>query len=125
MHEPSDSSLLWDAVRIMVRLLKRADALVGDPGLPWRDHCRAAKKRARQIQFTRGRPNRIQLYRELIAITRATLAYLKQATERLAVASTPVIALWQVEVHHYQPLVERIVRQERAAGVGRRDCAGQ
>ena len=29
MHEPSDSSLLWDAVRVMVRLLKAADALAG------------------------------------------------------------------------------------------------
>ena len=28
MHDPSDSSLLWDAVRVMVRLLK-ADTLVG------------------------------------------------------------------------------------------------
>ena len=29
MHEPSDSSLLWDAVRVMARMLKAADALVG------------------------------------------------------------------------------------------------
>ena len=94
MHEPSDSSLLWDAVRVMVRLLKRADTLVGGPGSSWRDHCRAAKNRARKIQFTRGRPNRIQLYRELIAITRATLTSLTQAAERLAMASTPLIALW-------------------------------
>jgi IS5 family transposase len=108
MHEPSDSSLLWDAVRVMVRLLKRADALIGGAGLEWRDHCRAARKRARKVQFTRGRPNRVQLYRELIAITRATLVYLKQASERLSVASTPPIALWQVEVRHYRPLVERI-----------------
>lgn len=27
IHEPSDSSLLWDAVRVMVRLLKQADIL--------------------------------------------------------------------------------------------------
>ena len=74
MHEPSDSSLLWDAVRVMVRLLKRADSLIGGIGVEWRDHCRAAKRRARKIQFTRGRPDRVQLYRELIAITRATLA---------------------------------------------------
>src|SRR6186713_1790869 len=40
MHEPSDSSLLWDAVRVMVRLLKRADILIGGAGAPWRDHCR-------------------------------------------------------------------------------------
>jgi len=111
MHEPSDSSLLWDAVRVMVRLLKRADTLVGGAGSSWRDHCRAAKKRARKIQFTRGRPNRVQLYRQLIAIACATLAYLKQASERLAVASTPSIALWQLQVCHYRPLVERIIQQ--------------
>ena len=120
MHEPSDSSLLWDAVRVMVRLLKRADILVGGAGSSWHDHCRAAKKRARQIQFTRGRPNRVQLYRELIAITRATLADLKQASERLAVASTPLIALWQAQVRHYRPLVERIVTQSE-----RRVLAGE
>jgi transposase, IS5 family len=27
IHEPSDSALLWDAVRVMVRLLQQADAL--------------------------------------------------------------------------------------------------
>lgn len=120
MHEPSDSSLLWDAVRVTVRLLKQADALMGDTGLAWRDHCRAAKKRARKIQFTRGRPNRVQLYRELIAITHATLSYLKQASERLAVASTPLIAQWQAQVGHYQPLIERIIRQSQ-----RRVLAGE
>ena len=127
MHEPSDSSLLWDAVRIMVRLLKQADALAGGAGLgEWRDHCRAAKKRARKIQFTRGRPNRVQLYRELIAITRATLAYLEQASERLAVASTPSIALWQIQVRHYRPLVERIIRQsERRVLAGEPVPAGE
>jgi IS5 family transposase len=126
MHEPSDSSLLWDAVRVMVRLLKQADALVGGAGLAWRDHCRAAKKRARKIQFTRGRPNRVQLYRELIAITCATLAYLEQASERLAVASTPAIALWQLQVQHHRPLVERIIRQsERRVLAGEQVAAGE
>jgi IS5 family transposase len=111
MHEPSDSSLLWDAVRVMVRLLKKADALIGGASSGWRDHCRAAKKRARNIQFTRGRPNRVQLYRELIAIARATLVYLEQASERLAVASTPAITVWQLQVRHHRPLIERIIRQ--------------
>jgi transposase, IS5 family len=118
MHEPSDSSLLWDAVRVMVRLLKRADTLVGGAGMEWRDHCRAAKKRARKIQFTRGRPNRVQLYRELIAITRATLAYLEQASERLAIASTPAIAVWQLQVRHHRPLIERIIGQSERRVLG-------
>jgi transposase, IS5 family len=111
MHEPSDSSLLWDAVRVMVRLLKKADALIGGAGSGWRDHCRAAKKRAHKIQFTRGRPNRVQLYRELIAIARTTLAYLVQASERLAIASTPAITVWQLQLRHHRPLIERIIRQ--------------
>jgi len=37
MHEPSDSSLLWDAVRVMVRLLKEADSLLGGGAIAWRD----------------------------------------------------------------------------------------
>src|SRR3954454_17120459 len=36
MHEPSDSSLLWDAVRVMVRLLKQAQAWMGGIGRGWR-----------------------------------------------------------------------------------------
>ena len=82
MHEPSDSSLLWDAVRVMVRLLKGADALIGGR-LVWRNHRRAAKKRARAIEFTRGRPNRVPHYRKLIKLTRATLAYADQAAMQL------------------------------------------
>lgn len=66
----------------MVRLLKTADALIGGAGAPWRDHRRAAKKRARAIEFTRGRPNRVPHYRELVKVTRATLAYLDQAPRR-------------------------------------------
>ena len=111
MHEPSDSSLLWDAVRVMVRLLQEADAFLGGTGRGWRNHCRAAKKRWRAIEFTRGRPQRVQLYRELIKITRATLAYLRGAAAELAPARSPAVALWQAKVGHYRPLVEQIIAQ--------------
>jgi transposase, IS5 family len=36
MHKPTDSSLLWDGVRLLARLLRAAEALVD--GLEWRDH---------------------------------------------------------------------------------------
>src|SRR6202162_4134279 len=107
MHNPSDSSLLWDAVRVMARLLNGAATLVGE-SLVWHDHRRAAKKRARAIKFTRGRPNRLQHYRELIKIARASLAY-----------------LWQAELSHYRPLVERIIWQtERRVLCGEQVAAG-
>jgi IS5 family transposase len=111
VHEPSDSSLLWDAVRVMVRLLREANALVGRAGLAWRDHRRAAKKRARDIQFTRGRPRRVQLYRELIRTTRVTLAYLQQAAAQLATTADGAVALWQATVDHYRPLIEQVIAQ--------------
>jgi transposase, IS5 family len=111
IHEPSDSSLLWDAVRVMVRLLKAAEAWLGGIGRAWRDHRRAAKKRWRAIEFTRGRPKRVPLYRELIRITRATLAYLRRAAVQLGGAADPPVALWQRQVRHYAPLIEQIITQ--------------
>ena len=111
MHEPSDSSLLWDAVRVTVRLLKEADGFLGGLGRTWRNHCRAAKKRWRAIEFTRGRPQRVELYRALIKLTRATLAYLRQAAAQLAPALSPRVKLWQAKVRHYEPLIEQIIAQ--------------
>ena len=111
MHEPSDSSLLWDGVRVMARLLKAADAVIGGPRR-WRDHRRAAKKRARAIKYARDRSTRVQHYRELIKLTQATLAYADQAVTQLQQASDPVTAAaWQAEFRHYRPLIERIVGQ--------------
>jgi transposase, IS5 family len=127
MHEPSDSSLLWDAVRVMARLLRVADTLAGGLlRIAWHDHQRAAKKRARAIKFTRGRPNRLQHYRALIKITQATLAYLDQAAPQLWQVPAPMmVALWQAELSHYRPLIERIIRQtERRVLCGEQVAAG-
>lgn len=105
-------------MRVMVRLLKRADVLTSGARLEC--HCRAAKKRARKVQFTRGQPNRVQLYRELIATARAILAYLEQASACIASAPDPLVELWQSQVRHYRPLIERFIRQSE-----RRVLAGE
>jgi len=47
MHEPSDSTVLWDAVRVMMRLLRRAQILPRAAAVGWRDRRRLAEKRAR------------------------------------------------------------------------------
>ena len=103
--------MLWDAVRVMVRLLTGADTLIGGR-LVWRDHRRAAKKRARAIEYARIRPNRVPHYRELIKLTRATLTYADQAAALLSQALDPVtVTQWQAEFRRYRPLIERIIRQ--------------
>src|SRR4051812_10844166 len=111
MHEPSDSSLLWDAVRVMVRLLKQAQAWMGDIARAWCDHRRAAKRRWQAIAFTRGRPKRVPLYRELVKIARTTLAYLCEAAARLSGSTKPTVALRRAKVGHYEPLIERVIAQ--------------
>ncbi len=110
MHEPTDSRLLWDAVRVLARLLRAADALVA--GLAWRDHRRAAKKRARTIQYACDRLKRITHYRELIKLTRSTLTYADQAAAEVSRAPDPIAAtLWRAGFRHYRPLIERIIGQ--------------
>src|SRR6266436_5658230 len=126
MHEPSDSALLWDAVRVMTRLLRQAAALPGAPVLQWRDRRRLAKKRARAIEYSRGHDKRRRLYRELITATRATQAAVQQAAERLA--NLPGIAAerWRAQLGHYLPLIERIlVQSERRVLRGQPVPAGE
>jgi IS5 family transposase len=126
MHAPSDNTLLWDAVRVMVRLLEQADGLAGASGLSWHNHCRAAKKRAREIGFTKERSKRVQQYRELISITRTTLAYLHQAAARLATVPDLRVVFWQISVDHCKPLIERIISQtERRVLAGEKVPAGE
>jgi IS5 family transposase len=55
IHEPSDSTLLWDSVRVLVRLLKRAEEVAsGTTVIEYHNHRRVTKKRMRAIQYTRG-----------------------------------------------------------------------
>jgi transposase, IS5 family len=126
MHEPSDSALLWDAVRLMTRLRRQAAALPGSalpgsalpgsalPGAPamvWRDRRRMAKRCAREIAYSRSKDNRRRLYRKLIAATRATRATLQQAAERLADLPGIAAERWRAQLAHYLPLIERVLAQ--------------
>ena len=111
LHEPSDSSLLWDAVRVMARLLRRAAELCAGAAPAWRDHRRLAKKRALAIQFSRSPVERVRLYRELIAVTRRTLGYIQATAAQMPTGGSLAAEAWQAQVRHYQPLVERIIAQ--------------
>src|SRR3954464_7563162 len=84
---------------------------MGDGARAWRDHRRAAKKRWQAIEYTRGRPKRMPLYRALIRIVRTTLAYLREVATRLASSTTPAVALWRDKVRPYEPLIESVIAQ--------------
>lgn len=113
IHEPSDSSLLWDSVRVLVRLFDQAQEIEGATPLPYRNHQRRAKKRMRTIHYTRGLDKKAALYQDLIQVTRWTLAYIDPVYQALAGSSVNPThcALWLAEVNHYRGLIERVIDQ--------------
>ena len=111
MHEPSDSALLCDAVRVMTRLLGRSETLTEAPAVRWRDRRRLAKKRARAIEYSRGQDKKRQLYRDLVAATQASRAELRAVAAALAESAETVVARWRAEVDHYLPLIARVIIQ--------------
>jgi IS5 family transposase len=126
MHPPSDSTLLWDAVRVMTRLLRRAGRLPEAPAMRWRDRRRLAKKRARAIDYSRGKAKKRVLYRELIAAVQATRAELQTVAEGLPETVGMAAERWRAAVNHYLPLIARIIDQsERRVLKGEAVPAGE
>ena len=126
MHPPSDSTLLWDALRVMTRLLRRAERLPQAPAMRWRDRRRLAKKRSRAIDYSRGQARKRQLYRELIAAARATENELQAVTKGLAEIAGTAAERWRAQVDHYLPLIARIITQsERRVLKGEAVPAGE
>jgi IS5 family transposase len=111
MHAPTDSSLLWDGVRVMVRLLKQAETLLGATPFIWRNHRRLAKKRAAAIQYSRGKRRKAKLYRDMITATRATMASLRLAAQHLLASGSIEAVALRHEAEQYLPLIERVIDQ--------------
>lgn len=78
VHPPTDSSLLWDCTRSLVRLLGQAKPY----GVAFRDRSRAVKTRAYRIAYMRGKDRRKPVYRQLRhfrAGVEGVIGYLKHA----------------------------------------------
>ncbi len=115
IHVPSDSTLLWDSVRVLVRLLKQAEELAeGITLIDYHNHQRVAKKRTRAICYTRGQDKKAVLYRDLIEVTRKNLGYMEDACKKLlaVVPFKPTACeLWQMQFDHYKPLILKVIDQ--------------
>ena len=115
IHAPSDSTLLWDSVRVLVRLLQRAEELTqGLTQIEYRNHRRLAKRRMRAIRYTRGQDKKAALYRDLMTATRNSLSYVAHASRQL-LALEPFQPMgceqWHAQWQHYRPLILKIIDQ--------------
>ena len=107
VHAPTDSSLLWDGVRVLTRLLKEADGCFGF-GL-YTDHTRRAKRRMLAIQHTRSKRDRTAAYRDLLKVAKKTVGYAQRASEHLeGNAGAQALA---GDLAHYTELLRQVMTQ--------------
>ena len=112
IHEPTDSSLLWDSVRVLTRLLHRAKQDFG-LRLFFQDHTRRAKRRLLGIMNSRSKKDRKSKYADLIKVTTKSIGYAQRAIEaidNMASISSGMVAL-RLDLNRYSQLAARVIDQ--------------
>lgn len=126
VHAPTDSSLLFDGVRVLLRLLRRAEHLTGFKA--YHRHLKRAKRRLMEIQHAAPQATRARrtAYRDLIALAEATAGYAACAIEELSTqvqtpsgtsgtSAGPSLVKPLIKLHrelaHYLSLLERVISQ--------------
>jgi IS5 family transposase len=110
IHHPSDSSLLWDCVRVLTRLMHRGRKL---DVVQFSDHTRRAKRRKIGIEHARSREKRAILYRDLLAVTQKTVCYAESVAAHLERLGHVRALSLATELRHYMELAHRVMDQTR------------
>ncbi|MCU1315190.1 MAG: Transposase, family [Candidatus Acidoferrum typicum] len=122
IHYPTDSTLLWDVVRVITRLVLRLNAAVQQRIQGFRNRTRAARRRMQEIQrmTPKERSQRqVVKYRQLIGITEEVVNSARkvwQQTRRARgkeVISDLAIGELRKEIDHYSDLGNRVIDQAR------------
>lgn len=113
IHPPKDSSLLWDSVRVLTRIMDRCQNEFGIKISGFHDHRRVAKRRMLSILNAKNDKQRKPIYKDLINITTKVLSYSSTAIK--AIDDNPnvdfdVIAL-SCELKNYKVLIQKVIDQ--------------
>lgn len=122
IHHPTDSTLLWDTVRVVTRLVGNLDDLLpqGVPAITNRS--RSARRRMQEIQRMTPKERTRRLvpkYRELIRTTEQVVGNAREVlkkTERIRsidLMSDIAINAVRKEIDHYCGLGDRVIDQAR------------
>lgn len=122
IHWPTDSTLLWDAVRVLTRLVKRLGAQVPSTRRGFADRTRRARRRMQEIsRLTPAQRPRQQRrkYRDLLGVTagvvataRAAVAAARAAPPRDPLGAARVTGVCGAIVH-FAGLADRVITQTR------------
>jgi len=87
IHEPTDSTLLCDGVRVLTRQLGEAQRCCGFAR--WSDHTKRAKRRMLEIATTGDAAERVDAYVDLLTVTHWTVGYATAALTALQACARP------------------------------------
>jgi IS5 family transposase len=122
IHEPRDSELLWDCVRVILRLLGVARKVLGPARVEFGNRTRRAKRRRKEIANARTAVDRQRAYRDLLGVTAEVHAcglrirdLLRQpeVLENLDLGDALSIKAVADALDHYLPLAQRVMDQTR------------
>jgi IS5 family transposase len=83
IHHPTDASLLWDAIRVVTRLLQAARRTFPGAAFTFHNRTRKSKKLFFEISNTNKAEKRKELYRQLLHIGREVFGYGTEAVHSL------------------------------------------
>ncbi len=118
IHHPTDSSLLWDCVRVLSRWTQRATEI---SEVIVTDHCRRAKRRALGILNARTNKERKKLYRDLLKVAHKTLDDGQRVRAALKGGPTtdPLKAMViEGQLQHYSALARQVITQTERRVLG-------
>jgi IS5 family transposase len=119
IHHPTDSELLWDCIRVVVRLMRGARRILGADVVRFAERTRRAKRRRKEINTQKGRRQRQRAYRDLLKVAAETHRYglearqVLQASHALGIVEGAVLTGIADELDHYLPLMQRVMEQTR------------
>jgi IS5 family transposase len=109
IHPPTDSTLLLDCVRVLVRILEA----IGQHGVrvSFTDHGRRAKRRVLAVQYAKKETQRKAAYRDLLKLAGKTVGYATAAIPLVnRMAGLESIALG-VQLQRYIDLAHQVICQ--------------
>ncbi len=108
IHPPTDSTLLGDCMRVLVRLMKRARKWVP---LRFVNHLRRARRRVVEILSAKAHRFMVPKYRELLKLMARTLESAQRFDRSLASVRKPGAQTIREKLLHFVSLAKRVVDQ--------------
>jgi transposase, IS5 family len=114
IHHPTDSTLLWDAVRVLSRLI---ESCRDDYGLNvpfFRNHKRGAKRRMLAVLNAKNQKQRKAAYIDLLKISDNVLDYSHRTIDAIKLISVnPDMFPLYRDIKHFADLTEKVIDQTK------------